>query len=233
MSENLAIQAFEPIEVLFECVTHESGSNDVAEPQQCRSDDAAMTQRPMSRKELENLTGKSRTVIQDLITKYVQQVYPFEMLRTGESTNTIYTALCVECVLELLDYDSKKQPRSVWVSNRKQRLISQHQDSFDVTSSASISALANFNQQAASKLATTDTRINLLRQEAQAKMRQLQQLYQQLQDTEELELQAQEKDREATEAQWELECVEEVMREEIYKKTRKREIKESLKNRKK
>ncbi|XZN95050.1 MAG: hypothetical protein ACM65K_19560 [Microcoleus sp.] len=100
---------------------------------------------------------------------------------------------------------------------------------FGGTEQVSITAPLRFKESADSQLASSSLQIVGLQQQAQLRLQQLQQLYGQWQDAEIAEKSAQQKDSEAQQAQWELECIDEVMREEMFKKTRKREIKQMLK----
>jgi hypothetical protein len=140
---------------------------------------------------------------------------PSSVLRRGKARNTEYSEFAIALVGAL---SNKK------VFNQLKR------DYFGGTEQVSTTAPLKVKESADNQLATSNSQIVALQQQAQLKLQQLQQLYCQWQEAENAEKSAQQKDLEAQEAQWELECIDEVMREEMFKKTRKREIKQTLKN---
>jgi hypothetical protein len=140
---------------------------------------------------------------------------PSSDLRRGRARNTEYSEFAIALVGAL--------------SNEKVFNKLKH-EYFDGTEQVSITAPLKFKKSADTQLATSNSQIAGLQQQAQLKLQELQQLYGQWQEAENAEKSAQQKDIESQEAQWELECIDEVMREEMFKKTRKREIKQMLKN---
>jgi len=138
---------------------------------------------------------------------------PHSVLRRGSARNTEYSEFAISLVRALPSEKAFNQLKSEYFGGAEQ---------------VNITAPLKFKESADNQLATSNSQIVGLRQQAQLKLQQLQELYGQWQEAENAEKSAQQKDLEAQQAQWELECIDEVMREETFKKTRKREIKQML-----
>ncbi|MEZ2231543.1 hypothetical protein [Microcoleus sp.] len=139
---------------------------------------------------------------------------PQSVLRRGRARNTEYSEFAIALVGALPNEKAFNKLKCEY---------------FGGTEQVSITAPLRFKESADSQLASSSLQIVGLQQQARLRLQQLQQLYGQWQDAEIAEKSAQQKDSEAQQAQWELECIDEVMREEMFKKTRKREIKQMLK----
>jgi hypothetical protein len=140
-------------------------------------------------------------------------------LRRGKARNTEYSEITISLVEALESGDDEALERLKAVIFNCGR-----------TEEVNVVAPVKFKQNADAQMAISDSRIIHLRQAAELKLIQLQQLCAQWKEAEEAEEIAQQKDLEAQQAQWDLECLDEVMREKTYKRTRKREIQQILEN---
>jgi hypothetical protein len=144
---------------------------------------------------------------------------PQSELRRGKARNTEYSEIAISLVeaLESGNEEAFDQLKADFSSDAS-------------TEEVSVVAPVKFKQNADEQMASSDLQILDLRQTAQLKLTQLKQLYVQWQEAENAEKMVQEKDLEVQQVQWDLDCIDEVVREETYKKTRKREIKQMLKS---
>ncbi|MEG4579349.1 hypothetical protein QUA71_06900 [Microcoleus sp. MON1_C5] len=138
---------------------------------------------------------------------------PHSVLRRGSARSTEYSEFAIALVRALPNEQAFNQLKREY---------------FGSTEQVSITAPLKFKENANNQLATSNSQIAGLQQQAQLKLQQLHELCGQWQEAEKAEKLAQQKDQEAQQAQWDLECIDEVMREQTYKKTRKREIREML-----
>ncbi len=138
---------------------------------------------------------------------------PQSVLRRGRARNTEYSEFAIALVGAL--------PNGETFDRLKREYFGSEQ--------VSITAPLKFKESADSQLALSSLQILDLQQQAQSKLHQLQRLHKQWQAAENAEKSAQQKDLEAQRAQWELQCINDVLEEETFKKTRKREIKQMLK----
>ncbi|TAE54383.1 MAG: hypothetical protein EAZ88_09380 [Oscillatoriales cyanobacterium] len=163
---------------------------------------------------------KNKSALQQAMSKLLNAHFvPVSLLRRGEARNTEYSQLAIDLIKAM------RCPDKTEFERLKANILPA-----ETAAVVSVVAPIKFKQDADNQLAIASSQIVDLRQAAQLRLAQLKQLHRQWQEAEKAEEVAQIKDLEAQEAQWDLQCVEEVMREETYKKNRKRELKQMLRN---
>jgi hypothetical protein len=167
---------------------------------------------------LHRLGLNNKSALQQAISKLTSiHLVPLKYLRRGEARKTEYSQLAVDLI------EAMKSDKTAFEQLKANVLHSQ-----PVAAASIVFAPIRFKESADKQFAIANSQIIDLRQTAQLKLAQLKQLHGQWQEAEQAEEDAQEKDKEAQEARWYLECIEDVMREETYKKNCRREIKRSL-----
>lgn len=160
----------------------------------------------------------NKSALQQAISKLTNiHLVPRKYLRRGEARKTEYSQLAIDLI------EAMKSDKAAFERLKANILPVQS------VAASIVVAPIRFKENADKQLAIANSQIMDLRQTARLKLAQLKQLHGQWQEAEEAEENAREKDKEAQEAQWYLECVEDVIREETYKKNCRREIKQSLK----
>lgn len=89
---------------------------------------------------------------------------------------------------------------------------------------------AKYKRDADREIQITNSRIEIAKETASSRLTQLRELHSQWVQAENAEKAAREKEKEHREAEWELQCIEEVIAEESFKRSRKRELKQMLRN---
>lgn len=185
----------------------------------CAKDKSIHVEWMSSVEALHRLGLNNKSALQQAISKLTNiHLVPLEYLRRGEARKTEYSQLAVDLI------ETMKSDKPAFERLKANVLPAQA-----VAAASIVVAPIRFKENADKQVAIANSKIVDLRQTAQFKLAQLKQLHGQWQAAEQAEEDAQEKDKEAQEAQWYLECVEDVMREETYKKNCRREIKQSLK----
>jgi hypothetical protein len=183
----------------------------------CRADKSIQSW-VLSSEALHRTRLNNKSALQQAISKLVNiHFVPVGLLRRGEARRTEYSQLAIDLI---------KVMRSDKAAFERLKASILPAES---ATEANFIAPIKIKQNADNQMAIADSQIVDLRQAAQLRLAQLKQLHGQWQEAEEAEIAAQKKDLETQEAQWDLECIEEVMREDTYKKNRKREIRQMLK----
>lgn len=141
---------------------------------------------------------------------------PFKHLRRGNGKKTEYSEFAIAAI------------KCMGNASALQNLKSQYLVKAEEQETCLIPV--RYKQDADQKIQITNSRIEIVKEAANSRLAQLRELHSQWTQTENAEKVAREKEKEHREAEWELQCIEEVIAEESFKRSRKRELKQMLRD---
>lgn len=140
---------------------------------------------------------------------------PSKCLRRGNGKKTEYSKLAIAAIKCMGNASALCELKS-------QYLKSEEQETCLVP--------VRYKRDADREIQITSSRIETAKEAANNRLAQLRELHSQWMQTENAEKAAREKEKEHREAEWELQCIEEVIAEESFKRSRKRELKQMLRD---